>query len=118
MINDIIIIILIVALVLNFSLSVFLAFKNKRLNVAISQLTVDKVVLMNNLEEANLVNDEATNQEFIKFLSKSRDWAFGYIDDVQNAISKYNYETIYGNPESIGKARKELFDMLPDDRRT
>ena len=34
-------------------------------------------------------NQKAHNESFIKFLSDSRDWAFGYIEEVQNSLKSF-----------------------------
>lgn len=69
---------------------------------------------------------------FVKFLTDSRDWAFGYIENVQAGISKFK-DSVGGHIEyfdefgsvmetpmhpamrDISKAYKELVMLIPDD---
>jgi hypothetical protein len=53
-----------------------------------------------------------TNDDFIKFVSDSRDWAFNYIEDVQQAIQelKTSVESGYPTEEALIK----LFNLLPE----
>jgi hypothetical protein len=70
-------------------------------------------------------------ENFIKFLSDSRDWSFSYIEDVQNKINKMisdlkpdveyfeKFKSLYdGHPSyemlnNFVKSYKELQDLLP-----
>lgn len=40
-------------------------------------------------EEAYKSEDDIHKENFIKFLSDSREWAFGYIEEVQNGLKKF-----------------------------
>jgi hypothetical protein len=57
-------------------------------------------------------NKNVENTEgFLKFVTQSRDWAFEYIENVQNSISslKSAVESGYNTEEEM----KALFDLLP-----
>jgi predicted PurR-regulated permease PerM len=43
----------------------------------------------NQLQSAPAENEKSHNESFIKFLSDSRDWAFGYIEEVQNGLKSF-----------------------------
>lgn len=69
-----------------------LRLKNRKLVSEALQLAIDKVVLYTQLEKLNETNDIKSVEEtqgFVKFLSESREWAFGYIEEVQAAITEY-----------------------------
>jgi LPS O-antigen subunit length determinant protein (WzzB/FepE family) len=80
-------------------------------------------------------SDESIHKEnFIKFLSDSRDWAFSYIESVQKGLTKFvndvdadvshfdEYGEVlsmsrpdYPSMKNISKAYKELKTLLPED---
>ena len=50
--------------------------------------------LINEIEESKLKSDESVHKEnFIKFLSDSRDWAYEYIESVQSGLTNFINET-------------------------
>ena len=79
-----------------------------------------------------LSENDVHRENFIKFLSDSRDWAFTYIEDVQNGLTKFveeidpsiNYFSDFstmseGNPlhnemKIISNAYKDLKKFLPE----
>ena len=87
----------------------------------------------NTIQENKLIDEENIHKEnFIKFLSESRDWAYEYIETVQkglndfikNVDSEINHFDNYGNTLSmvrpdyqamskISKSYKELKKLLP-----
>ena len=97
---------------------------------------IEKSVILDKLEEV-IKENELKNIEgsdgFLKFVSDSREWAFKYIQDVQDAFKKFDgqispdldYADTYGilsmdMPSKdalarISKAYKELKQMLPQD---
>lgn len=80
--------------------------------------------------KSNLSESDIHRENFIKFLSDSRDWAFQYIEDVQNSIKKFIVEVEpqikYSNKEDlslndfaakkISKELEELKKFLPTDQ--
>lgn len=114
----------IVPLILFVVIIVFLAYQ-----VAI--LYKDKLDLIREIVQANTnidllssrlaeVSDKASlmsgsQEDFVKFLSESRDTAFTYIDDVQLAIKDLKNATDAGNTEEISDAFNKLISFLPDD---
>jgi hypothetical protein len=77
-----------------FSISFFVAYI-KTLNKLItllnlsSDLNIVYKFLSDNVEN-NIQQSEDTHKEnFIKFLSDSREWAFGYIEEVQDGLKKF-----------------------------
>lgn len=91
---------------------------NKKITVEILQLLIDK----NNLiDEAKRIADmsgsakSADREGFIKFLSESRDLAFGYIEKFQAALSEFDNAKKSGNVEQIARSTEKLLDLLPEE---
>lgn len=83
-----------------FSISVAyltLAHNFNKLRTQYQQLFIDMMLLeklINEIEESKLKSDESIHKEnFIKFLSDSRDWAYQYIEDVQAGLTNFINET-------------------------
>lgn len=97
---------------------------------------IEKSVVLDKLEEVIKENELKSiegSDGFLKFVSDSREWAFKYIEDVQDAFKKFDgqissdldYADTYGilsmdMPSKdalarISKAYKELKQMLPQD---
>jgi len=115
--------------------------KLNSVNKGFAQLFVSYNTLRGAVETQPTKTEEDIHKEnFIKFLSDSRDWAFDYIEDVQKALSKFiqevepqlDYYNRYGAAvegvvaphdkalKKISKEFTELKKMLPeesDDRR-
>jgi alpha-L-fucosidase len=131
-----------------FSVSFAMAYFSalKRLEV-LTKAFAQLVVLNSTIQEAFEANiqspvskeDQDIHKEnFIKFLSESRDWAFEYIEDVQNQLENFirdiepeimyfdEYGVVgdayphYHSMKKISAAYKDLKKLLPeevDDRR-
>jgi hypothetical protein len=69
--------------------------------------------LINEAEDFKLKSDESVHKEnFIKFLSDSRDWAYQYIEDVQAGLNSFISETA---PEiNYFKEYGDLSSMAPN----
>ena len=95
----------------------------------IDNKTLEEFISTNNIEFKN--DSDIHKENFIKFLSDSRDWAFSYIEEVQVGLSKFvsdiepeiNYFKEYGDITSmqpnyyslkkITDAYDELTKLLP-----
>jgi len=70
-----------------------LTYNFNRLRSKYQQLFIDMMILekiVNESEESKIKNDESVHKEnFIKFLSDSRDWAYKYIEDVQFGLNSF-----------------------------
>ena len=85
-----------------FSLSFAIAYavsisRIKKMTEAFAQVLINHTQLEaayeNYVNARNAVNDaDVHTQNFIKFLSDSRDWAYQYIEDVQSGIKKFMNE--------------------------
>jgi hypothetical protein len=120
-----------------------LVFKNVQLKIKLSSATVellkayiDKTILSEKLSEISIENDkksDPSSEAFLKFISDSRDWAYQYIDEVQEGLNKFitdiepeivyfdEYGVVgsayphYYSMKKISGAYKELKKMLPED---
>lgn len=95
----------------------------------IDNKTLEEFISTNNIEFKN--DSDIHKENFIKFLSDSRDWAFEYIEEVQTGLTKFisdiepeiNYFKEYGDIASmqpnyyslkkITDAYDELTKLLP-----
>lgn len=90
----------------------------KKLTAELLQLLIDK----NNLiEEATRIAGEdsyaksADREGFIKFLSESRDMAFGYIEKFQTSLQKLRTAKNSGDLVKIEQSISELLELLPEE---
>ena len=133
---------LIVFGVLSF-LVIVLLINNLRLQIKVKKLankfvqdSLDKAVIIGNLKqqlEKRIPDNVEKTDGFLKFISESRDWAFKYIEDVQEALTKFKdkieprfeYANTYGSVagqtahldiiQEIEEAYLELKKVLPED---
>lgn len=74
-----------------------LVYNFNRLRQQYQKIFVDMMLLeklINDVEESQIKKDESVHKEnFIKFLSDSRDWAYQYIEDVQTGLKSFINET-------------------------
>jgi hypothetical protein len=102
-------------------------------NRAILANTLQLLVMQQSLNEESKTDKEKSNEDFLKFVSDSRDWAYQYIDDVQSSLNKFisdiepeiayfdEYGVVgsafphYHSMKKISGAYKELKKLLPED---
>jgi hypothetical protein len=95
-----------------------LLIKNRRLTATATQATIDRMAAMDMLYK---LMDEQDGSEvektdgFLKFISDSRDWAFDYIEKVQDAITAYDDALSKNDAVAMNEAYKNLLSMLPQD---
>jgi biopolymer transport protein ExbB/TolQ len=66
----------------------FNKLRSRHQKLFIEMMVLEKIV--NESEELKIQSDESVHKEnFIKFLSDSRDWAYKYIEDVQSGLSNF-----------------------------
>lgn len=76
------------------------------------KLTINENIVKEKLALALLDNSRLQSDDgFLKFLSESRDWAFKYIEDVQDVV--FVLKDKYDKGVAIDESLKELFEMLP-----
>jgi hypothetical protein len=132
---DISVAILGIMLVVMTTISILLSIKmfvlRKRvMSLAISLVKVEEVFNSTKKEDSD---SDVHKENFIKFLSDSRDWAYLYIEDVQKGLSKFVYDIEpeiayfdeyglvgeayphYHSMKKISQAYKELKKLLPEE---
>lgn len=63
--------------------------KLKSVSNGFSQLFISYNTLSESIQNKSSNDEDIHKENFIKFLSDSRDWAFDYIDDVQAGLKKF-----------------------------
>jgi len=125
-----------------FALSYMLVLKQSiKLKRDISKLFIENTLLQEYVDltkstKTKQDSDESIHKEnFIKFLSDSRDWAFSYIESVQKGLTKFVNDVDadvshfdeygealsmsrpdYPSMKNISKAYKELKTLLPEEK--
>ncbi len=108
--------------------------KISQLTKECGKLIIDNIALKKFIDEElnnTKLDQEVHKENFVKFLSDSRDWAFSYIEEVQSELKKFiqeiepeiNYFNEYGDIASmqpnyyslkkISEAYYELAKLLP-----
>lgn len=88
--------------------------KYRKLVMTVAKLVIDKEVLLDKIDSLILESSDEANESFIKFLSDSREAAFGYIEDVQVSLKNYVTAMESGTEDEVVTARMELLSYLPD----
>jgi hypothetical protein len=101
--------------------------KVKKLKVELIQSNLDFLSVVEQLTKISDQKEEKTIEQtdgFIRFVSESRDWAFQYIEDVQQAINAYrevadvvplSKDMTVEQAEKLSKAYDDLINFLPED---
>jgi hypothetical protein len=110
-----------------------LAVRQRSQNIAIMANTIKLLMLQEEEFKQNKTDRERSNEDFLKFVSDSRDWAYQYIEEVQELLNKFitdiepeilyfdtygdlmSAEPNYNSMKKISGAYKELKKMLPED---
>ena len=120
-------------------ISVFL--NSRKLKKDLKKLFIENSLLQEYVnvtqsESSKFSSEESIHKEnFIKFLSDSRDWAYQYIEDVQKGLNSFvsdidpvisHFDEYgdaismsrpdYSSMKNISKAYKELKKLLPEDK--
>jgi predicted RNA-binding protein with EMAP domain len=105
-----------------------------KLRDAIKTLSVaySKIESLSSLKNNDDLNNDVHKENFIKFLSDSRDWAYAYIEDIQEGVSNFvneiepeiayfdEYGLVgdayphYHSMKKISSEYKELKKLLPE----
>jgi hypothetical protein len=104
-----------------------------RKNRAMLANTINLLIMQQSMNEENKTDQEQSNEAFLKFVSDSRDWAYEYIDNVQESLNKFisdiepeiayfdEYGVVgsayphYHSMKKISESYKELKKLLPED---
>lgn len=127
--------ILIGVLSLSTLIFLFLYVVQKRANKDIIAKTLETMLMHQLLAGSNKTDKDQANEDFLKFISDSRDWAYQYIEEVQAGLKTFidevgpqiEYYDKYGSAvegmvsphdfalKKISSEFKELKKLLPED---
>lgn len=110
-----------------------LFYMQKKKNIQIIAQTIEFLMMQEAQQEQTKTDKEQFNEDFLKFISDSRDWAYTYIEDVQESLNKFitdiepeilyfdEYSDLmaaapnYNSMKKISGAYKELKKLLPEE---
>ena len=127
--------ILITFLSLSTLILLFLYVVQKRANKVIIAKTLEAMLMQQLIKGRNKTDKDQANEDFLKFISDSRDWAYQYIEEVQAGLKTFidevgpqiDYYDHYGAAidgmvaphdfalKKISSEFKELKKLLPED---
>lgn len=127
--------ILITVLSLSTLIFLFLYAIQKKANKTIIAKTLEAMLMQQLIKGPNKTEKDQANEDFLKFISDSRDWAYQYIEEVQSGIKSFidevgpqiEYYDKYGaavdgmiSPhdfalKKISSEFKKLKSLLPED---
>ncbi len=127
--------ILITFLSLSTLILLFLYVVQKRANKAIIAKTLEAMLIQQLTRGTNKTDKDQANEDFLKFISDSRDWAYQYIEEVQAGLKTFidevepqiDYYDHYGAAvdgmvaphdfalKKISSEFKKLKNLLPED---
>jgi len=111
----------------------FLFYIQKRRNSQMIASAVQLLILNEEQRKNEKTDKEKANEDFLKFVSDSRDWAYTYIENVQASLDKFisdiepeimffdqygdlmSAQPNYNSMKKISVAYKELKKLLPED---
>lgn len=111
----------------------FLFYNQRKKNIFLVAQTLDFFMLQEAQKNQLKTDKEKFNEDFLKFISDSRDWAYTYIEDVQASLNKFitdiepeilffdqygdlmSAEPNYNSMKKVSVAYKELKKFLPED---
>ena len=112
-------------------LSKLIVTKKNLSKIYVDNFALEQYIKLLQDSKSNSTDQEVHKENFLKFLSDSRDWAFNYIEEVQGGLNKFvsnvepeiNYFKEYGDIGSmspnynsmkkITEAYEELKKLLP-----
>lgn len=92
--------------------------KTTKLYAAIAQLVVDKQILSDEVKRLSFManNSPAIENDFIKFLSDSRDSAYDYIEEVQATLLELkDLVDSDGSELKVDMCYQKLINLLPSE---
>jgi uncharacterized membrane protein len=91
--------------------------KTRKLSNIIIQFEIDRMALIDQLTKLSEYSQSLEIQQtdgFLKFISESREWAFGYIEEVQEAIVELHGAMEGSDTGKIQEAYNRLIKFLPN----
>ena len=92
--------------------------KNRKLSNEVSKLFVEKSALVARLDVMLSAEDSQSvegTEGFLRFVSQSREWAFEYIEDIQQALFAYDIALSLDDAKVLNEAYEKLISFLPYD---
>jgi hypothetical protein len=98
-------------------LAIRIKLKLDKSNQVFAQLLVDRAALQEEVSRLSFINSNSTDIEngFVKFLSQSREEAFSYIEEVQDAIFSIKIAIDLNDETLLSEAYTKLISFLPSD---
>lgn len=111
----------------------FLYYIQRKRNLTILAQTLEFLMIQEAQQENNKTDKEKANEDFLKFVSDSRNEAYSYIEDMQASLNKFisnvepeisyfdEYGEIgsayphYNSMKKISESYKELKKIMPED---
>lgn len=93
-----------------------LMVKNRKLTKVSVQSQIDNFILLSELDKMVQEKDNKAIEQsdgFLKFVSESRDWAFEYIEDIQQALMAYDIAVGLDDAKILNEAYQKLISFLP-----
>lgn len=94
------------------------SFKMKNIKAELSQEKINVSYIRSELAKTLLElesNKLEKTEGFVKFISESRDWAFQYIEDVQQSINAVKHD--WDNNNQMEESIEILFTFLPEENK-
>lgn len=91
--------------------------KTRKLSNIIIQFEIDRMALIDQLTKLSEYSQSLEIKQtdgFLKFISESREWAFGYIEEVQEAIVELHGAMESSDTGKIQEAYNRLIKFLPN----
>lgn len=91
---------------------------NKALATSFLQASLDKDLIANKLKETVFAVNNTNIEDkdgFIRFLSESREWAFAYIEEVQDSIKELEAAVNSKDSDKLEAAHKRLIAQMPEE---
>lgn len=106
-----------VLLVISSALLLASRLGNRKRLAIIAQLFIDKTAMSEEIDRLNYIidNNSSLNDGFTKFLSESREEAFSYISEVQQAVEYIKIAMELQDEVMISDAYKKLISFLPSE---
>jgi hypothetical protein len=98
-------------------LAIRIKLKLDKSNQVFAQLLVDRAALQEEVSRLSFINSNSADLEngFVKFLSQSREEAFSYIEEVQDAIFSIKIAIDLNDETLLSEAYTKLISFLPSD---
>jgi hypothetical protein len=106
-----------ILLVFSFALLLASKLKQRKALEVMAQLIIDRTAMSEEINRLSYIVDNSSdlNDGFVKFLSESREEAFSYISEVQQALEYIKIAMELKDDVMISDAYNKLISFLPSD---